>query len=63
MQKVSEYRELAVQCALMASTASSESQKTALLEMARRWSDLADQIANAELAIHASPRPFGDTEA
>ena len=62
MDRVGEFRELAVQCALMASTASSESQKRALLDMARRWSDLADQIENTELAIHTRTEPLGDSE-
>ena len=63
MDKAAEYRELAVQCVLMASAASSQSQKAALLQMAERWSDLADQITNAELAIRGKSRPAEEPEA
>ena len=49
MQRPSSYyRDLAARCVLMASEASAAEQKVALLDMARRWSELADQVDKAE---------------
>jgi hypothetical protein len=53
MDKAREFRDLAAQCVLLSCDASSEQHALALLDMAKRWRDLADQVERAEIA----PRP------
>ena len=43
MQRPSYYRDLAAQCVLMAVETSASEHKAALLDMARRWGELAEQ--------------------
>lgn len=48
MKPAGYYRDLAARCVLMASEASDPGHRAALLEMAQRWRELADQAERAE---------------
>jgi hypothetical protein len=49
VQRPSYYRDLAAQCVLMAAETSAPEHKAALLDMARRWSELGEQVARGEI--------------
>jgi hypothetical protein len=51
-----DYRDWGVRCMLMASEATDPGQKAALLDMAQRWNELADQVEKAQV----TPRPAND---
>lgn len=51
-----QYRDMGVRCILMASEASDPRHKAALLDMARRWNEWADQVDGAQVAL----RPAND---
>jgi hypothetical protein len=51
VQKPYYYRELAAQCVLMAAKSSTSDHKAALLDMARRWTELADQVEKSQFQV------------
>jgi hypothetical protein len=51
MERPFHYRDLAARCVLMATDTSAPGQKAALLEMARRWAELADQVERSEIQV------------
>jgi len=51
-----QYRDMGARCRLMASEASTLSHKAALLDMAQRWNQLADQVEQTQLG----ERPAND---
>jgi hypothetical protein len=48
MTRVEEYRHYAIECARIAQLVSKPDEKMHLLEMAQKWSDLAELAARAE---------------
>jgi hypothetical protein len=51
VQKPFYYRDLAVQCVLMATNVTGPDHKAALLDMARRWTELADQVEKSQTQV------------
>jgi hypothetical protein len=49
MERARHYHALAAQCVLMAEEVNDPAHRAALLEMAQRWRDLADQVEQADL--------------
>ena len=52
-----QYREMGARCRLMASEASHPGHQAALLKMAQRWADLADQVERAQVDNPSPPDP------
>jgi hypothetical protein len=48
-QRPTYYRDLAARCVLMAAETSATDHKAALLDMARRWVELAQQVERSEI--------------
>ena len=49
MERARQYRDLAAQCVLIAADISAPDHKAALLDMARRWLELANQVEKVEI--------------
>jgi len=56
MERAGHYHDLAAQCVLMAEESDNPGHRAALLDMAKRWRDLADQVEQAGIADRNAPK-------